>query len=88
MNTPKHPDEKQPGGPIDPNLPDTPMPDSPDETPPIEAAKDSPIPTERPAGVDARDGDPQKLAQNRDKLGVDDDHLTPDMKEGHRGTYP
>lgn len=38
-------------------------------------------------GVDARD-DPEKLKENRDRLGVDEEHKTPDMQEGHRGTFP
>lgn len=39
------------------------------------------------AGVDARD-DPEKLKKNRDRLGVDEAHETPEMKEHHRGTFP
>lgn len=38
-------------------------------------------------GVDARD-QPEKLKRNRDQLGVDEEHKTPDMSERHRGTFP
>lgn len=38
-------------------------------------------------GSDARD-DPEKQKENRERLGVDEDHHTPDMKSGHRGTFP
>lgn len=38
-------------------------------------------------GVDARD-QPEKLKENRDQLGVDEEHKTPDMSERHRGTFP
>lgn len=38
-------------------------------------------------GSDARD-DPEKRKENRERLGVDEEHKTPDMKEGHRGTFP
>ena len=31
---------------------------------------------------------PDKLAENQRKLGVGSDHKTPDMKKGHRGTFP
>lgn len=43
-------------------------------------------PSAPPAG-DAR-GDPQKQRKNREHLRVDEDHATPDMKKGHRGTFP
>lgn len=49
-----------------------------------------PRPTGRPtapAAGDAR-GDAQKQEQNREHLGVDEDHETPEMKKGHRGTFP
>jgi len=39
------------------------------------------------AGEDARN-DPDKLKENRRKLGVDEDHETPEMKKEHRGTFP
>lgn len=29
-----------------------------------------------------------KLEQNRDRLRVGPDHKTPEMKKGHRGTFP
>lgn len=51
---------------------------------------DLPDPAKRPSAPpagDARD-DPQKQRQNREHLGVDEDHATPDMKKGHRGTFP
>jgi hypothetical protein len=32
--------------------------------------------------------DEAKLEQNRKRLNVDKDHRTPDMKKGHRGTFP
>jgi hypothetical protein len=31
---------------------------------------------------------PEKLADNQRKLHVGSDHKTPDMKKGHRGTFP
>jgi hypothetical protein len=31
---------------------------------------------------------PEKLADNQKKLNVGSDHKTPDMKKGHRGTFP
>jgi hypothetical protein len=31
---------------------------------------------------------PEKLAENQKKLNVGSDHKTPDMKKGHRGTFP
>ena len=39
-----------------------------------------------PAG-DAR-GDAARQRQNREHLRVDEDHQTPEMKKGHRGTFP
>lgn len=30
----------------------------------------------------------EKLEQNRDRLHVGPDHKTPEMKKGHRGTFP
>lgn len=47
----------------------------------------TPAPTDKPAAGDAR-GDEEKLRQNREHLGVDDEHQTPEMKKGHRGTFP
>ncbi|MGE5469766.1 MAG: hypothetical protein ACM3X0_03095 [Bacteroidota bacterium] len=29
-----------------------------------------------------------RLKSNRQQLDVDEDHATPDMKKGHRGTFP
>lgn len=37
--------------------------------------------------VDAR-SHPDKLKENRDRLGVDEEHKTPDMKKQRRGTFP
>ncbi len=31
---------------------------------------------------------PEKLKENQQSLGVGSDHKTPDMKKGHRGTFP
>jgi hypothetical protein len=31
---------------------------------------------------------PEKLAENQRKLHVGADHKTPEMKKGHRGTFP
>lgn len=39
------------------------------------------------AAGDARH-DARKLKENRDKLGVGDDHKTPEMKKHYRGTFP
>lgn len=47
----------------------------------------APAPTTKPAAGDARDS-PDKLKQNREHLGVDDEHKTPEMQKGHRGTFP
>lgn len=43
-------------------------------------------PTHTPPS-DARH-DPKKQKENRDNLGVDDEHKTPEMEKGHRGTFP
>ena len=37
--------------------------------------------------ADAR-GDSGKLRDNQSQLGVDAEHKTPEMKKGHRGTFP
>lgn len=52
--------------------------------------QDAPQSTERPSAPPAGDarGDAAKQQQNREHLGVDEDHETPDMKKGHRGTFP
>lgn len=42
---------------------------------------------EAPTGEDARK-DPGKIKENREKLGVGDDHKTSDMKKHHRGSFP
>jgi hypothetical protein len=46
----------------------------------------------RKSTSDALDKDgnvkPEKLAENQRKLGVGPDHKTPEMKKGHRGTFP
>ena len=40
-----------------------------------------------PNGRNARQ-QPQELAQNREQLGVNAEHKTPEMQKGHRGTFP
>lgn len=47
----------------------------------------APAPTSTPAAGDARD-DPAKLKQNREHLRVNEEHKTPEMDKGHRGTFP
>lgn len=37
---------------------------------------------------DARGREAQKLPENRDKLGVNEDHKSAEMERGKRGTYP
>lgn len=32
--------------------------------------------------------DPEKLKENQRRLQVGSDHKTPEMKKGHRGTFP
>lgn len=39
------------------------------------------------SGGDAR-GQPEKQKENQKRLRVDSDHKTPEMKKGHRGTFP
>ena len=39
------------------------------------------------SGADAR-GQPEKQKENQRRLGVDSEHRTPEMKKGHRGTFP
>lgn len=34
------------------------------------------------------EGDAGKLKQNREQLDVNDEHKTPSMEKGHRGTFP
>jgi hypothetical protein len=33
-------------------------------------------------------GQPEKQKENQRRLRVDSDHKTPEMKKGHRGTFP
>lgn len=42
---------------------------------------------EGPPPGDAR-RDKQQQRKNRDELGVNDEHKTPEMEKGHRGTFP
>lgn len=46
-----------------------------------------PAPSDAPAAGDAR-GDDEKLRQNREHLGVNEEHKTPEMQKGNRGTFP
>ncbi len=39
------------------------------------------------SGGDAR-GQPEKQKDNQKRLGVGPDHKTPEMKKGHRGSFP
>jgi hypothetical protein len=39
------------------------------------------------SGGDAR-GQPERQKENQRRLRVDADHRTPEMKKGHRGTFP
>jgi len=39
------------------------------------------------SGADAR-GQPEKQKDNQKRLGVGADHKTPEMKKGHRGSFP
>ena len=39
------------------------------------------------AGGDAR-GQPEKQKENQRRLRVGEDHKTPEMKKGNRGTFP
>lgn len=63
----------------------------PRDTPP----QDKPVRDERTSktargsrsGADAR-GQPEKQKENQRRLRVDSDHRTPEMKKGHRGTFP
>lgn len=32
--------------------------------------------------------DDRKIKENRDRLGVNDEHKTPEMEKGRRGTFP
>jgi hypothetical protein len=39
------------------------------------------------SGGDAR-REPERQKENQKRLGVGPDHKTPEMKKGHRGTFP
>lgn len=80
LPNPVEPDQPDLPAPDEPEQPDMPGPDEPEQPPP-------PIKAKARAGGDARKN-PDKQKENRQKLGVDEDHLTPDMKKHHRGTYP
>jgi len=43
--------------------------------------------TPEPNGRNARQR-PQDQKRNRNQLGVDAEHKTPEMEKGHRGTFP
>jgi hypothetical protein len=59
---------------------------------PAAAAQQPGAKSMRRSDNDALDKDgnvkPEKLAENQRKLHVGSDHKTPDMKKGHRGTFP
>lgn len=55
--------------------------------PVLDDAKDIPTEPARPPASDARH-DKEQQKRNRENLGVDDDHKTPEMEKGHRGTFP
>jgi hypothetical protein len=61
-----------------------------DEKDQIDPARPNPAPspTGKPAAGDARDQDPEKLKRNREHLRVNEEHKTPEMEKGHRGTFP
>lgn len=80
LPNPVDPDQPDLPSPDLPDQPDLPGPDEPEQAPP-------PLHGDSADDGDARD-DPEKLKENRRKLGVDEEHLTPDMKKHHRGTYP
>lgn len=52
-----------------------------------EAARTSKTARGARSGGDAR-GQPEKQKENQRRLRVDSDHRTPEMKKGHRGTFP
>jgi hypothetical protein len=60
----------------------TPLKDEPKHTKPAE-----PAPQTGKNENDAR-GDEDKLTQNQQELGVGEDHKTPAMERGGRGTFP
>jgi hypothetical protein len=43
---------------------------------------------QRPKAGKSGEAKEEKLEQNRDRLNVGPDHKTPEMKKGHRGTFP
>lgn len=51
-----------------------------------------PTAEETPSGEDEEGGKPapddQTLKENREKLGVNEEHKTPEMEKGERGTFP
>lgn len=47
----------------------------------------APVPQTKKAPGDARDNE-QQLHENQDQLGVDSNHMTPEMEEKKRGTFP
>lgn len=49
--------------------------------------KDIPAEPARPPPGDARH-DKEQQKRNRENLGVDEQHKTPEMEKGHRGTFP
>jgi hypothetical protein len=44
--------------------------------------------SDRKAVDESGNVDAGKLRKNQERLGVDEKHKTPEMKKGHRGTYP
>jgi hypothetical protein len=58
-----------------------------DPKPPPDAGRTSPGARGAKHGSDAR-GRPEKQKENQQRLGVAPDHKTPQMKKGHRGTFP
>jgi hypothetical protein len=44
--------------------------------------------SERKAVDESGNVDAEKLRRNQERLRVDEKHKTPEMKKGHRGTFP
>jgi hypothetical protein len=63
------------------------MADDPKRTPDTSRTRTSPGARGAKRGADAR-GEPEKQKENQQRLGVGPDHRTPEMKKGHRGTFP
>lgn len=63
------------------------MPRQQDDPVVIDIETEKPVPPVRPPAGDAR-RDKEQQKRNRDELGVDDAHKTPEMEKGHRGTFP